>query len=102
MPKLNTIHKSLYMPVLFVGCERLPFTIITMIGAMILMQYQNLWAILGVLFLYLIGVALIRRVNKDDAQFFMCLYRWLRYYQDYYPVHAFYPGRVDKPKNNFV
>ena len=101
MPKSNKIHKSLYKPVLFVGCERLPFTLVTVFLGFVLLQYQSIGVIFSVLVLYLLSVALIRRVNQYDSQFFLCVYRFLLYYQDYYPVHAFYPGLIDKPQSKF-
>lgn len=101
MPRKILIHKSLYKPVLFVGCERLPFTIVATIGGVMLMSYLNLYAIILVLLFYVISIVLIRRVNETDSQFFKCLYRYVRYYNDYYPANAFYPGRKDIPKNGF-
>ncbi|MFN8769266.1 MAG: VirB3 family type IV secretion system protein [Neisseriaceae bacterium] len=98
MQTLNQIHKSLYMPLLFVGCERLPFTALTLICGLIIVQYQSLWAVVISIIIYLAGVILIRRINMEDMQFFQCLYRYLRFYQDYYPANAFYPGAKDRSK----
>lgn len=91
------IHRSLYRPILFVGCERLPFMLIITIGGVMIMVYQNLLVLLGVLFFYLLSLILIRRVNEEDPHFFKCLYRYVRYYEDYYPANGFYPGKLDKP-----
>ena len=96
MAKINIIHKSLYKPVLFVGCERLPFTLVTLFCGLIIMEYQSTISILISLFIYLISIIMVRRVNIEDAQFFQCLYRYIRYYSDYYPANAFYPGTKDK------
>lgn len=98
MQTLNQIHKSLYKPVLFVGCERLPFTLITLICGLIIMEYQSLLSVVLSITVYLGGVIMIRRINMHDIQFFQCLYRYLRFYTDYYPVHAFYPGIRDCAK----
>lgn len=95
MAKFNAIHASLYKPVLFVGCERLPFTATTLIGGVIIMEYQTLLSSFLVFIGYLAVIALIRRINLEDIQFFQCLYRHIRFYADYYPVHAFYPGVKD-------
>lgn len=95
----NKIHKSLYKPVLFVGCERLPFTLISAMGGIILMQYQNIYSIVLVFIFYVWSVALIRRVNLNDSQFFMCLVRYIRFYKDYYPANEFYPGVIDNPRS---
>ena len=101
MPRKITIHKSLYKPALFVGCERLPFTIIVTVGGVVMTAYQNLVAFIMVLLFYLIGIVLIRRVNDSDPQFFRCLVRYLSFYSEYYPANEFYPGRVDKPYTFF-
>lgn len=96
-----TVHRSLYRPILFVGCERLPFIVITTLGGVMIMAYQTLWMILAVLAFYLFSIIWVRRVNETDPQFFKCLYRYLRYYQDYYPANEFYPGRLDQPHSHF-
>lgn len=95
------IHKSLYKPLLFVGCERLPFTLIVTVGGVIIMAYINLYSIIAVLVFYLISIILVRRVNENDCQFFKCIYRYITEYQDFYASNAFYPGRMIKPKNKF-
>lgn len=101
MLSTTPIYRSLYKPLLFVGCERLPFTLIVAIGGGVIMAYQNLWVTGFVFLFYIIAIILIRRVNESDPQYFRCLYRYLRYYQDYYPSNAFYPGLVDKPLSKF-
>lgn len=93
MLKKNLVYQSLYKPILFVGCERLPFTIIVAIGGMVLMNYHTLLVAIMVLIFYCISIVLIRRVNAEDPQFFLCLYRYLRYFEDYYPANEFYPGK---------
>lgn len=97
----SIIHRSLYQNVLFVGCERLPFMLVIVIGGVVVMLQPSLLAIIGVIIFYLVMISLIRYINKNDSQYFLCLYRYLRYGQDYYPVHEFYPGRSDKPQSNF-
>lgn len=89
----NPIYQSLYKPVLFVGCERLPFTIIVAFGGVILMNYHSLFVAFLVLIYYSISLVLVRRVNSHDPQFFLCLYRYIRYFEDYYPSNEFYPGK---------
>lgn len=93
MLKKTPIYHSLYKPVLFVGCERLPFTIIAALGGIVLVNYHTLLASVMVVLFYLVGIVLIRRVNAEDVQYFTCLYRYVRYYEDYYPANEFYPGR---------
>lgn len=102
MPRKVIIHKSLYKPVLFVGCERLPFTIVVTIGGVLIMAYQSIYIFGLVLVFYLISIILIRRVNETDPQFFSCLVRYIRYYQDAYPANEFYPGLPDKPYSFFT
>ncbi len=101
MPRKIIIHKSLYRPALFVGCERLPFTLAVTIGGVIMMAYQNLWVFAGVLIYYLLIIILIRRVNENDPQFFLCLARYVIHYADYYPANEFYPGKADIPYSYF-
>lgn len=101
MQRRIAIHRSLYQPVLFVGCERLPFTVVATIGGVILMAYTNLYAVAFVLGFYLVSIMFIRKVNEIDTQFFKCLYRYVRDFNDYYPANAFYPGRACIPKSHF-
>lgn len=96
MLKQNTIHKSLYKPIMFLGCERLPFTALTLICGVIILQFQSLIAIILSFMLYLGGVIIIRKINTEDSQFFRSLYRNIRYFNDYYSANAFYPGRKNK------
>ncbi len=88
----NKIYTSLYKPVLFVGCERLPFTLIITFGGLILMSYHSFIAIMLIIIYYLLSIVMIRRVNKTDPQFFLSLYRYIRYLDDYYPNHEFFPS----------
>ncbi|MCC2624522.1 MAG: hypothetical protein K0R14_395 [Burkholderiales bacterium] len=101
MLRTTLIHRSLYKPLLFVGCERLPFTMVVAIGGAVIMAYMNLFVTLGVFIFYIICIILIRRINEADPQYFRCLYRYLRYYQDYYPANEFYPGCSDQPFYHF-
>ena len=95
------IHKSLYSPLLFVGCERLVFTAIVTLGGVIIMAYQSILILGCVLAFYLLSIILVRRINEEDPQFFKCLYRYVRYYQDYYPANEFYPGKSDISYSHF-
>lgn len=101
MQRKLTIHRSLCKPILFVGCERLPFTLIVTIGGVLIMAYQSLLIMGLVLIFYISSIILIRRINEEDPQFFKCLYRYLRYYTDYYPNNAMYPGKPDRPQSHF-
>ena len=99
MKEPTPIHKSLYRPILFVGCERLPFTIVITIGGIIIMSYQNLIVSGCVFVYYIIAISWIRRVNNEDPQYFMCLWRYARYSQDFYPANSLYPGKPYKSKS---
>jgi hypothetical protein len=83
------------------GCERLPFTLIIAIGGAVIMAYMSLFVTLTVLVVYSGCIILIRRINETDWQYFRCLYRYLCYYQDYYPANEFYPGVPDQPFYHF-
>ncbi len=96
MMRKITIHKSLYRPVLFVGCERLPFTIVVTLGGVLIMAYQNITILIIVSVLYLTSLIIIRKINENDAQFFLILARFIRYTNDYYRSSEFYPGRYTK------
>lgn len=96
MLKKTRVYQSLYKPVLFVGCERLPFTVIVAIGGIILMNYHSLLIAVLVFIFYCTSILLIRRVNTEDPQFFLCLYRNIRYFVEYYPANEFYPGKNSK------
>lgn len=101
MQRKIPIHKSLYKPLLFVGCERLPFTLIIAIGGVIIMAYVSLYAVFAIFLFYVLSIILVRRVNEVDCQFFKCMYRYVTKYQDYYPANSFYPGRSDKSESDF-
>lgn len=101
MQRKITIHKSLYRPALFVGCERLPFTLVVTVGGVLIMAYQTILVFIGVLVYYVLSLILIRRVNENDPQFFRCLARYIIHYADYYPANEFYPGRPDIPYTYF-
>ena len=101
MPRKIPFYKSLYVPVLFVGCEKLPFIVVVTIGGVLIMAYQNMYVFIFVFLFYITSIMLIRRVNEQDSQFFSCLFRYLFTYMDYYPAHEFYPGRSDKPYTFF-
>ena len=101
MARKMIIYKSLYRPPLFVGCERLPFTLVVAIGGVMIMAYQSLWVSIAVFLYYLVAIMLIRRVNETDPQYFLCLTRYVLHYRDYYPSHEFYPGKPDIPYTFF-
>ncbi len=83
------------------GCERLIFTVIVSLGGVAIMAYPTLFIVIGVLIFYLISILLVRKINDEDPQFFKCLYRYVRHYQDYYPANEFYPGKPDFVPSHF-
>ncbi len=101
MRRQTKIHISLYKPVLFVSCERLPFTLITLICSLFIIQMPCLLTFTLVIIFYTIAISIIRNINKHDPQFFYCMYRYMSYLNNYYPVHAFY-SLYTKKTNIFV
>jgi type IV secretory pathway TrbD component len=66
---------------------------------LLILQFQSLIAVVLSLALYLVVVMFIRNTNTKDAQFFYALYRYLRYFADYYPANAFYSQRNNSRYN---
>jgi len=100
MIQRTPIHRSLYKPILFVGCERLPFIMVSLACGFIILQFQSLLAISIALTLYTTLIMAIRSINAQDMQFFHALYRYVRYFADYYPANAFYA--CYKPKKYYI
>lgn len=90
MRKQTKIHRSLYKPLLFVGCERLPFTLITLICGLLIIQIPAVLTFVLVMMFYMVAITIVRNINKNDPQFFYCMYRYMFYLNDYYTVHSFY------------
>jgi type IV secretory pathway TrbD component len=101
MRKQTKIHRALYKPLLFVGCERLPFTVITLICGLLIIQIPVLLTFILVSIFYMVAIALVRNINKTDPQFFYCMYRYLFYLADYYTVNGFYSSYKLRP-NIFI
>ena len=96
MRNQTKIHIYLYKPLLFMGCERLPFTFITLLSGLVIIEIPSLVTFIFTFGFYLVVVNIVRNINKTDPQFFHSMYRYLVYLQDYYPVHAFYSGNYSK------
>ena len=97
----NIIHKSLYRPNLFVGCERLPFTILIVICGVLIIANQNIITFIITAIFYLVSIVLIRKINESDAQFFECIVRYIINYKEFYPSNAFYPGKYEIKYNYY-
>jgi len=91
------MHRSLWKPILFMGCERTPFMIAAISSALLIMN-GGMWAkILGLAY-FVIAVALMAIINAKDSQYFQIMWRYVKY-QNYYANNAIYPGKSDCPKN---
>ena len=92
-----TLHRSLWKPILVMGCERTPFIIIMMSSLLLVVQGSFQVKIIGVVF-FAVMTAIMAFLTSKDPFFFKILFRYLRY-QDYYPSSAMWPGKSDYPKN---
>ena len=78
------------------GCERLAFTLITLICGLLIIEIPSIWIFGFTLIFYCIMVHVVRSVNKKDPQFFYVMYRYVFYLQDYYPSNSFYSNKSNK------
>lgn len=101
MLKKTIIHKSLYRPNLFVGCELMPFTILILVCGILVIVNQNIITFCLTFIFYLLNIIFIRKINESDAQFFECITRYILNYQEFYPSNAFYPGKNEKKYNYY-
>lgn len=92
-----TLHRSLWKPILVMGCERAPFIVIMMSSLLLVVQGSFEVKIIGVVFFIMMTGIMAFLTNKDPF-FFKILFRYLRY-QDYYPATAMWPGKSDYPNN---
>lgn len=92
-----TLHRSLWKPILVMGCERPPFIIIMMSSLLLVVQGSFQVKIIGIIF-FVVMVAIMAFLTSKDPYFFKILFRYL-HYQDYYPSSAMWPGKIDCPKN---
>lgn len=92
-----TLHRSLWKPILVMGCERTPFIIIMMSSLLLVVQGSFDIKIIGVVF-FVVMTAIMAYLTNKDPFFFKILFRYLRY-QDYYPATSMWPGKTDSTAN---
>lgn len=91
------MHRSIWKPIMFMGCERTPFMIVAISSALLVMNGGFWGKVLGVVY-FLVAVGIIAFLNAKDPQYFQILFRYTSR-QDFYPNNAPYPGKSDHPKN---
>ena len=91
------LHRSLWKPILYLGCERAPFFLIAISSALLIME-GDLWVKIGGAVYFAVMIGIIALITAGDPFRFKILWRY-RLYQDFYPSHAMYPGKPDNPKN---
>lgn len=92
-----TIHRSLWKPILLMGCERTPFIFIMMSSLLLIVEGGFIVKIVGVVYFAVLTGILAYLTNKDPF-FFKVLIRYLSY-QDFYPSTAMWPGKNLYAKN---
>jgi len=92
-----TLHRSLYKPILVMGCERAPFMIIMLSSLLLIVQGSFDIKILGIVF-FILMTGIMAFLTAKDPYFFKILFRYLRY-QDFYPSTAIWPSKSKHPNN---
>lgn len=92
-----TLHRSLYKPILVMGCERAPFITIMMSSLLLIVQGSFEVKIIGIVF-FIAMTGIMAFLTAKDPYFFRVLFRYLRY-QDYYPASAMFPSKSYYPNN---
>ena len=91
------LYRSVWKPILYLGCERAPFLLIAISSALLIME-GSLWVKIGGIIYFAVMIGIFALINAKDPFIFKILWRY-RLYQDFYPSHAMYPGKADDPKN---
>lgn len=91
------LYRSLWKPIMYMGCERTPFMVVLFSSALLVMQ-GGLWVKISGVVYFFIMVGIMALVNSRDPFFFQILWRY-KSYQDFYPSNALYPGKKDRPIN---
>ena len=93
------MHRSIWKPIMFMGCERTPFMIVAISSGLLIMNGGFIGKIVGVVY-FIVAISIIALLNRKDPQFFQILYRYtFLYKQDFYANNALYPSKADRPKN---
>jgi len=85
-----SLDRSLWKPVLFMGCERVPFLIVAVTSGLLIME-GSLWVKIAGVIYFVIMVAVIAFLNANEPSLFTILWRYLWQYQNFYPSNALYP-----------
>lgn len=94
MQRIN-LERSIWKPVLLMGCERVPFLAVALSSVALVME-GSLWVKIGGVIYFALAIAVIAWCNSKEPFFFRMCYRYLQY-QDFYPSNALYPGKSDRP-----
>ena len=86
MLSTHTIHTSLNKPDLLLGCERKLLVLSGLLTALIVISFNPITAVIGMLF-WLIAIASLRKMAKADPLMSKIYLRHIKY-QSYYPPHA--------------
>jgi type IV secretion system protein VirB3 len=85
-PRAITIHPSVHRPRLILGADRELVLFVGLISAILVFALVSWWSILMGILLWLVGVALLVRMGKEDPLMRKIYVRHVRY-------QAFYPAK---------
>ena len=85
-PRQITIHPSVDRPRLILGADREMVIFVGLISAILVFALVTWWSIMLGIGLWLVGVALLVRMGKEDPQMRKVYLRHVRY-------QAFYPAK---------
>lgn len=91
------IHRSLWKPILFMGCERIPFLIVAVTSGLLILEGNTWLKIAGIIYA-LSAIGAMALLNAREPLFFKIVLRYLKY-QNFYANNAVYPGQADAPNN---
>ena len=89
--RYTPLHKAIWKPRLFMGCEPKPFLIVMLSSGLLIME-GSLWVKIAGAIYFIVMVAGMAIANAIDPFFFTILYRYLQY-QDFYSNNALFPGK---------
>ena|ERR1700681_1502749 len=85
-PREITIHPSVHKPRLILGADREMVIFLALISAIFVFALVTWWSIMLGVGLWVVGVALLVRMGKEDPQMRKAYLRHVRY-------QAFYPAK---------
>jgi type IV secretory pathway TrbD component len=95
--RIIKLHRSLWKPILIMGCERTPFLIIMVSSLLLIVEGGFTIKIIGVVF-FVVMTGILAFLNNKDPFFCKVGFRFLRQ-QTFYASSANYPSKPDYPKN---